>query len=98
MLDDFESVKICTAYELDGEITDKFPGGVAALERCRPVLEEMPGWSTPTASITEDSSLPKEAKNYVEKLQEVIGCPIDVISTGPHRNETIKVRPLIGLP
>ena len=97
VLDDFESVKICTAYELDGEITDKFPGGVAALERCRPVLEEMPGWSTPTASITEYSSLPKEAKNYVEKLQEVIGCPIDVISTGPHRNETIKVRPLIGL-
>ncbi|MCI0813371.1 MAG: adenylosuccinate synthetase, partial [Chloroflexi bacterium] len=95
VLDDFDPVKICTGYELDGEITTDFPGGVAALERCKPIYEEMSGWSSPTASATTIEELPREAREYVDRLQELIGCPIDVISTGPHRHETIRVRPLI---
>ena len=67
------------------------PGGLAALERCKPIYEEMPGWDSPTASITNFEQLPTEAHNYVERLQEVIGCNIDLISTGPHRHETIVV-------
>lgn len=96
VLDGFDSVRICTHYELDGNIVDEFPGGVAALERCKPVYEELPGWDSPTASVTNFEQLPREARAYVERLQEVIGCRIDLISTGPHRYETIMVRPVIS--
>ena len=95
VLDGFESVKVCTAYDLDGEVTDHFPGGVAALERCKPIYEEHPGWTTPTAGATRLSSLPSEARTYVDRLEELIGCSIDIISTGPHRHQTVKVRPVI---
>lgn len=96
VLDGFDSVRICTHYELDDNIVDEFPGGVAALERCKPVYEELPGWDSPTASVTNFEQLPREARAYVERLQEVIGCRIDLISTGPHRYETIMVRPVIS--
>lgn len=96
VLDGFNSVKICTAYELDdGKIIKDFPGGVANLERCRPIYEEHPGWDTPTASATEFQSLPAEAMAYVSRLEELIGCPIALISTGPQRDETIMVHSVI---
>ena len=97
VLDGFDSIMVCTAYELDGERTEEFPGGVAALERCKPILEEMKGWTSPTAGATDFSKLPKEAVAYVQRIQELIGCPIDVISTGPHRDEVIRVREVIGV-
>ena len=97
VLDGFETVKICTAYELDGKVIDYFQGGAAALERCKPVYEEHPGWDSPTASIAQLEELPKEARSYIDRLQELLGCPIDIISTGPNRHETIKVRPVIGV-
>ncbi len=96
VLDGFESVRICTQYITeDGDVTDDFPGGVAALEKARPVFEEMPGWDTPTASVRRYEDLPREARDYVERIQELIGCPIDVISTGPHRDETVMVRQMM---
>ena len=96
VLDGFETVRICTQYiNEDGEITDDFPGGVAALEKARPVFEEMPGWDRPTASVRRYEDLPVEARDYVERIQELIGCPIDVISTGPHRDETVMVRQMM---
>ena len=96
VLDGFETVRICTQYtNEDGEVTDDFPGGVAALEKARPVFEEMPGWDHPTASVRRYEDLPREARDYVERIQELIGCPIDVISTGPHRDETVMVRQLM---
>ena len=96
VLDGFETVRICTQYiNEDGEVTDDFPGGVAALEKARPVFEEMPGWDRPTASVRRYEDLPVEARDYVERIQELIGCPIDVISTGPHRDETVMVRQMM---
>ena len=96
VLDGFPSVKVCTGYiDEDGNEIQDFPGGVAALEKCRPVLEEMPGWDTPTAGVRRLEDLPANARAYVDRVQDLIGCPIDVISTGPHRDETILVRPLI---
>ena len=96
VLDGFEAVRICTQYITeDGEVTDDFPGGVAALDKARPVFEEMPGWDRPTASVRNYEDLPKEARDYVERIQELIGCPIDVISTGPHRDETVMVRQMM---
>ena len=96
VLDGFPSVQVCTGYiDEDGNEIQDFPGGVAALEKCRPVLEELPGWDTPTAGVRRLEDLPTNARAYVDRIQELIGCPIDVISTGPHRDETILVRPLI---
>ena len=95
VLDGFEKVKICTAYKLDGEVIHDFPGGVAALERCNPIYEDHPGWDRPTASLTNLEYLPKEARSYVNRIQELIGCPIDIISTGPHRHETVEVNSVI---
>ncbi len=95
VLDQFEIVKICTGYELDGEIIDQLPGGMAALSRCVPVYEELPGWDIPTAGMSDLDKLPKNARDYVDRIQELIGAPVDIISTGPHRDETITVKPLI---
>lgn len=95
VLDQFEVVKICTVYELDGEIIDQLPGGMAALSRCVPVYEELPGWDIPTAGMSDLNKLPKNARHYVDRIQDIIGAPIDIISTGPHRDETITVNPLI---
>ncbi len=95
VLDDFESVQICIAYDLDGERIEKFPGGVAALERCKPIYEEHAGWPSPTASVTNFEDLPSEARAYVERLEELIGVPIDVISTGRHRDDVIEVRSVL---
>ncbi len=95
VLDGFHPVKICTAYELDGKVVDELPGSVALLDRCKPIFEEHPGWDNPTAGATSLDQLPKQAISYVERLQELIGCPVDIISTGPRRNETITVRQVI---
>ena len=95
VLDSFDSVKLCTHYELDGEVVTDFPGGVATLERCKPVYEELPGWSAPTAGVTKLEDLPGNARSYVDRVQELVGRPIDIISTGPHRDETIVVRKVL---
>ncbi len=95
VLDGFSKVRICTGYELDGRIIQDFPGGIAELGRCKPIYEEHDGWDRPTASLTNLSDLPKEARSYVDRLQELVGCPINLISTGPHRHETIEVTPMI---
>ena len=86
VLDNFPSVKVCVAYEVDGKRTDQFPSDVSVLERCRPVYKEMPGWHQPTAGATRLEDLPEEALAYVRLLEEVIGCPMSFISTGPHRH------------
>jgi adenylosuccinate synthase len=95
VLDGFKTVNVCTAYELDGQIVDRFPGGVAKLQRCKPIYEEHRGWDSPTARMTELKNLPREAGAYVRRLEELIGCPIDIVSTGPNRHETIRVRPVL---
>ena len=96
VLDGFKTVRICTHYLTeDGEKTDDFPGGVAALEKARPVFEEMPGWDKPTASVRRYEDLPRQAQDYVERIQALIGCPVDIISTGPHRDETVMLRSMM---
>ena len=94
VLDGF-SPKICVAYKLDGRTIEDFPGGVAALERCEPIFEDHLAWEQPTASVTRLEDLPREATSYVKRLEELIGRPISLISTGPERHETVQISPLM---
>ncbi|MDP7202189.1 MAG: adenylosuccinate synthase [Dehalococcoidia bacterium] len=89
ILDGFPSVKICVGYRADGQDLDRFPANTNLLARCEPVYEEMPGWDRPTASATSLSQLPENAVAYVKRLEELVGCRAQIISTGPARSETI---------
>jgi adenylosuccinate synthase len=89
VLDNLPGLKICTGYELDGRIIDNFPASIAALERCRPVYEDLPGWLTPTSHIRRYEELPDRAQQYIVRLEELLRCPVGFISVGPSREETI---------
>ena len=97
ILDSFSNIKICTGYRLeDGTIITDFPTSASTLERCEPIYEEIPGWDGSTASTTNVKDLPHGAKLYVDRIEELIGVPVDIISTGPRREETIIIRSTIG--
>lgn len=89
VLDGLETIRICTAYELDGEEIGAPPTVADALARCRPIYTEMPGWNETTAGLTRYDALPANARAYLERLEEMSGLPIDVISTGADRSHTI---------
>jgi len=95
VLDGFDSIKICVAYELNGERINRLPGGQGFLQHCVPIYEEYPGWDKPTAGATRFDQLPEEAVAYVSRLEELIGSPIDIISTGPKRHEAITLRSIV---
>jgi len=94
ILDDFDSVKVCVGYAVDGKRVDRFPANTRLLARCEPIYEELPGWDQPTASATELSQLPENALAYVKRIEELVGCRVQIISTGPRREETIQVEPV----
>ena len=81
-----DEIKVCTGYEIDGEVTDKFPVP-AKLGRAKPVFTTLPGWKCDIRGITNYADLPANAKAYVDFLEEHIGCPIRIVSTGPKRHE-----------
>jgi adenylosuccinate synthase len=84
-----EEIAVCTAYELDGARTDEFPGDAFLLERCRPVYEQLTGWRTDLSAARRLADLPAAARRYVDRLQELIGLPVRIISVGPDREQTI---------
>ena len=92
VLDGAETLKICVGYDMDGEMSDILPVGAEELARCVPVYEEMPGWRESTVGVREHDKLPKEARAYLAKIEALTGVPIDLISTGPERDETIVMR------
>ena len=89
VLDGLETLKICTRYKLDGELLDRPPYGADEFERCEPVYETLPGWADTTAGAREISQLPDNAKAYLERMQELLGVGIDVVSTSAERDDTI---------
>ena len=95
VLDTLPRLKICVGYKLDGQTIDYFPANVAALARCQPVCEELPGWQTPINHIRAYEQLPLEAQQYVTRLQELTSCPINLISVGPEREQTIMVSSIL---
>ena len=89
VLDGVEAVKICVGYELEGTFSEILPVGAEELERCLPRYEELPGWMESTVGIKSHDSLPRAARAYLKRIEELAGVPIDLISTGPDREETI---------
>ena len=92
VLDGLDVVKLCIAYKIDGKEQSTPPTGADALEKVEPVYEEMPGWSESTVGVKSKSDLPANAIAYLKRIEEVTSAPIDIISTGPDRVETIVLR------
>lgn len=91
VLDGFETLKICVAYELDGERLEYLPTAADQQARCTPIFEEMPGWSQSTEGARSWADLPAEAIKYVRRVEELIDCPVALLSTSPEREDTILV-------
>ena len=92
VLDGFRTLKICTGYLLDGKPQDYLPTAADAQARCVPVYEEMDGWSDSTAGARSWAALPAAAIKYVRRIEELIQCPVAMLSTSPERDDTILVR------
>ena len=92
VLDGLTSLKLCTGYQIDGKQVDIFPVGAEDAERCVPIYEEMPGWTESTVGAKSLAALPANARAYVKRIEELVGVPIDMVSTGPDREETIVLR------
>lgn len=92
VLDGLESLKLCTGYRLDGKTVDIFPVGAEDAARCEPIFEEMPGWKDSTVGAKTLDALPANACAYIKRIEELVGVPIDMVSTGPDREETIVLR------
>jgi len=91
VLDGFETLKICVAYELDGKRLDYLPTAADAQARCVPIYEEMPGWPESTEGARSWNDLPAAAIKYVRRVEELIECPVALLSTSPEREDTILV-------
>jgi len=92
IFDGFPSIKICTAYKFDNKVLESFPSNTATLEKCQPVYEELPGWQESTKEIRDFNKLPSEARHYIARLEQLLSCPISLISVGPNREQVIKAK------
>ena len=96
VLDALPQIQVCTAYHMDGEHLDIAPVGADELARCQPVYETLPGWQSDTVGITDYSALPEKARAYIAYLENALGLPIAIVSTGPDRVHTIQRETLLG--
>jgi adenylosuccinate synthase len=94
VLDTLPELKICTAYQVEGARLERFPASNTVLTRCRPVLETLPGWQQPTSDVRSFAGLPAAAQEYVRRIENLLGCPVNIVSVGPEREQAIQVRPI----
>ena len=87
-----DKIKVCVAYELDGEIIDHYPADLTMLERCKPVYKEFDGWTDDISKVREYKDLPESAKKYIETIEEITGAKISMIGVGPNRDEAVLVK------
>ena len=92
VLDTLSEIKICNAYRYHGKIIHDLPMDLCELQECEPIYETMPGWQTSTYGITDFSKMPTASKNYLARLEALCGVPIDIISTGPERDQKVVLR------
>ncbi len=96
VLDTLESIKICVAYDINGERVEIAPADPVLFEQCKPIYETLEGWQDVTASVRDYDQLPEKAKVYLKRLEELLGVRIDIISTSPDRNDTIILKDLVN--
>jgi adenylosuccinate synthase len=89
VLDELETIQICVGYEIDGTPISGLPVLVDRFADCKPVYEEWAGWQASTVGVTDEKDLPKNARTYLKRIEELAGVPVDIISTGPDREQTI---------
>jgi adenylosuccinate synthase len=92
VMDGMETVRIGVGYRIDGQFSDILPVGAESLVGCEAVYEDMPGWSASTVGVKRYEDLPKAARDYLQRMAEICGVPVDMVSTGPDRDETIVLR------
>jgi adenylosuccinate synthase len=92
VLSEFEELKICTSYDVDGQATQDFTGDAFLLERCRPVYESLPGWRKDISEVRRLADLPAAARRYVDRLGELLQLPVSTVSVGPDRGQSIFAR------
>ncbi len=96
VLDGLDTIRICVGYRTGDEVRDLPPMAAESYADCEPVYEDMPGWKTSTVGITRHGELPENARAYLRRIEEIVETPVDMISTGPDRSETIVVRDPFG--
>jgi len=89
VLDEFETIQICVGYQIDGEPISGLPVVVDRFAECKPIYEELPGWQESTVGVTKADDLPTNARDYLARIENLAGVPVDIISTGPDREQTI---------
>jgi len=89
VLDELKTIKVCVGYEINGEAIPGVPVVVDRFVDCKPVYEEVPGWQESTVGVTNADDLPANARDYLARIEELAGVPVDIISTGPDREQTI---------
>ena len=89
VLDGFETIRICVAYELDGQRIDHFPANIREVTRCKPIYEEAAGWRTSTREVARFADLPEPARRYIARLEQLTGVPVGILSLGPRRASTL---------
>ncbi len=92
VLDGIETLRICVGYKIDGQVSDILPVGAEMLANCEPIYEELPGWKDSTVGVKTVDGLPANARAYLQRMEALCEVPIDIISTGPDREETIVKR------
>ena len=92
ILSRFDTLRICVAYELDGQKVEAFPTDLTVLARCQPVYETLPGWNTDITLARTFDDLPRQAREYIARIEEVLGIPASCISVGAGRDQTIRTR------
>ncbi len=92
VLDGLDTIRICVGYKVDNQIRNSPPIGAEGFEAVEPVYEDMPGWQESTVGVRDYDALPENARAYLKRIEEIVEIPIDIISTGPERNETIILR------
>ena len=95
VLDTFETIRICVAYEIGGQRVERFPSSHAAIAAARPVWEDLPGWLSQTTGCRRFEDLPAAAMSYVRRIESLLGAPADIVGVGPERNEAIIVSPIL---
>lgn len=93
ILSGFETIKVCTGYRLDGEVTSYFPSQIDDLARVEPIYEELPGWTEDLSQVKSLADLPDNAKRYLSYIEEKTGVPISILSIGPDRDQTVMLKP-----